>query len=106
MPLYEMGIMTCCPLLHVLNRDTFERVAAISARGEEASVHVEMSFLEIYNESVYDLLAAASTVRIFCFYYSFEDFFSPLDLVEKSTFGHDRWNESAMAYFWAGGDIG
>lgn len=30
---------------------------------DEAEVRVEMSFLEIYIENVYDLLAAADTVR-------------------------------------------
>lgn len=71
-----------------LNRDTFERVAAISARGEEANVHVEMSFLEIYNENVYDLLAAASTVRKICLFAIFKNLFS-FDLVENlQLFGH------------------
>lgn len=41
--------------------DTFERVAQMSAAGE-AEVRVEMSFLEIYIENVYDLLAAADAV--------------------------------------------
>eukprot|EP00752_Nemacystus_decipiens_P010965 g9745.t2 len=38
--------------------DTFERVAKMN-EGGEAGVRVEMSFLEIYNENVFDLLAAA-----------------------------------------------
>lgn len=43
--------------------DTFERVAQMNAAGDEAEVRVEMSFLEIYIENVYDLLAAADAVR-------------------------------------------
>ncbi|CAM9754180.1 unnamed protein product [Ectocarpus sp. 12 AP-2014] len=39
--------------------DTFGRVAQMGA--DEAEVRVEMSFLEIYIENVYDLLAAADT---------------------------------------------
>lgn len=33
---------------------------------EEEDVRVEMSFLEIYIENVYDLLAAADAVRVLC----------------------------------------
>ena len=45
-------------------RDTFERVASLKDGSEEGSqVRVEMSFLEIYNENVFDLLAASSPVR-------------------------------------------
>lgn len=43
-------------------RDTFERVAKMEAE-ESEEVRVEMSFLEIYIENVYDLLAATDAVR-------------------------------------------
>ena len=52
-------VMAC--FMHA-SRDTFERVAQMKEAGE-AEVRVEMSFLEIYIENVYDLLAAADTVR-------------------------------------------
>lgn len=36
---------------------------------DEPEVRVEMSFLEIYIENVYDLLAAADAVRLSCYYF-------------------------------------
>ena len=47
----------------MFGRDTFERVSAMQK--DEHEVRVEMSFLEIYIENVYDLLAAADAVRLF-----------------------------------------
>lgn len=44
-----------------LFRDTFERVAKSEGDNEPT---VEMSFLEIYNENVYDLLAASDGVCV------------------------------------------
>lgn len=40
--------------------DTFTRVGQVA---EESRPRVEMSFLEIYNENVYDLLGAGDEVR-------------------------------------------
>lgn len=47
-------------------RDMFERVA----KSDEDSLRVEMSFLEIYIENVYDLLAAVDAVRRFFFFFA------------------------------------